>query len=122
MEVARDLTASRPDARLVTFDGSGVIPFPDIAEELARAIREFVLGTPAARTEAMPPSAKSPALTPREAEILVLIARGLSSSEISRELSLSVRTVGRHITNIYGKIGARTRADATTYAIRNRLA
>jgi DNA-binding CsgD family transcriptional regulator len=30
--------------------------------------------------------------------------------------------VGRHITNIYGKIGARTRADATAYAIRNRLA
>jgi pimeloyl-ACP methyl ester carboxylesterase/DNA-binding CsgD family transcriptional regulator len=121
MEVARDLTASIPDARLVTFEGTGVIPFPDIAKEFARTVREFVLST-AARTEAAPPSAKGPVLTPREAEILVLIARGLSSSEISRELSLSVRTVGRHITNIYGKIGARTRADATAYAIRNRLA
>ena len=121
MEVARDLTASIPDARLVTFDGSGVIPFPDIAEEFARAIREFVLGTPSTRAESAPP-AKSAALTPREAEILVLIARGLSSSEISRELSLSVRTVGRHITNMYGKIGARTRADAAAYAIRNHLA
>ena len=121
MEVARELTASIPDARLVTFEGTGVIPFPDIAEEFARAIREFILETPPARAEATP-AASRVALTPREAEILVLIARGQSSSEISRALSLSIRTVGRHITNIYGKIGARTRADATAYAIRNRLA
>jgi DNA-binding CsgD family transcriptional regulator len=60
-------------------------------------------------------------LTAREAEILRLIADGRSSSDISRELTLSIRTVGRHITNIYGKIGARTRADATAYAIRNDL-
>jgi DNA-binding CsgD family transcriptional regulator len=37
------------------------------------------------------------------------------------ELVLSIRTVARHITNIYGKIGARGRADATAYAIRHHL-
>jgi DNA-binding CsgD family transcriptional regulator len=45
----------------------------------------------------------------------------MSSSDISRDLTLSVRTVGRHVTNIYAKIGARTRAHATAYAIRNRI-
>jgi DNA-binding CsgD family transcriptional regulator len=68
------------------------------------------------------PDPRPSVLTPREAEILRLIANGRSSSEISHELTLSVRTVGRHITNIYAKIGARTRADATAYAIRNGLA
>ena len=60
-------------------------------------------------------------LTPRETEVLALIAAGRTSSEIARELSLSVRTIGRHITNIYMKIGARTRADATAYAIRRHI-
>jgi DNA-binding CsgD family transcriptional regulator len=58
-------------------------------------------------------------LTPREVEVLQLLASGMSSGEIARELSLSIRTVGRHITNIYSKIGARGRADATAYAIRH---
>jgi DNA-binding CsgD family transcriptional regulator len=63
----------------------------------------------------------APSLTPRETEVLRLIASGRTSSEISHELSLSVRTVGRHITNIYNKIGARTRADATAYAMRHHI-
>ncbi len=40
-----------------------------------------------------------------------LIAAGRTNLEISRELVLSLRTVARHITNIYGKIGARGKAD-----------
>jgi DNA-binding NarL/FixJ family response regulator len=50
-----------------------------------------------------------------------LIANGRTNSEIAMELVLSIRTVARHITNIYGKIGARGRADATAYAIRRGL-
>lgn len=60
-------------------------------------------------------------LTPRETEILQMIATGMTSKEISQKLDLSVRTVGRHITNIYDKIGARGRADATSYAHRQGL-
>ena len=56
-------------------------------------------------------------LTAREVEVLRLIAAGRTNLEISRELVLSLRTVARHITNIYGKIGARGKADATAYAI-----
>ena len=58
-------------------------------------------------------------LTPREAEVLALLAAGTSNVAISRQLFLSVRTVERHIANIYEKIGAEgksARAAATAYA------
>jgi len=60
-------------------------------------------------------------LTGREVEVLRLIAAGRTNSQISGDLVLSERTVARHITNIYGKIGARGKADATSYAIRHGL-
>jgi DNA-binding NarL/FixJ family response regulator len=60
-------------------------------------------------------------LTRREVEITVLIASGLSNREIADRLVLSVRTVERHINNLYAKIGARGKADATAYAFRHGL-
>jgi DNA-binding CsgD family transcriptional regulator len=72
--------------------------------------------------EARPRLVKLPdGLTPREGEVLRLIAVGRTNREISDDLTLSVRTVARHITNIYVKIGARGKADATSYAHRNHL-
>ncbi|MFN8511325.1 MAG: response regulator transcription factor [Thermomicrobiales bacterium] len=59
------------------------------------------------------------ALTPREAEVLRLVAGGNTNREIAETLFLSVPTVQRHIANIYNKIGARGRADATAYALRH---
>ncbi len=61
-------------------------------------------------------------LTAREVEVLRLIAAGRSNREIADELVLSVRTVERHITNLYGKIDARGKADATAYALGHGLA
>jgi ATP/maltotriose-dependent transcriptional regulator MalT len=55
-------------------------------------------------------------LTRRELQVLHLLAIGESNRQIARELVLSVRTVERHVTNIYAKIDARGRADATAYA------
>lgn len=63
-------------------------------------------------------------LTPRELEVLHLLAAGLSNQEISRELVLSVRTVERHISNIYSKLGVTgpsARAAAATLALRHQL-
>ncbi len=56
-------------------------------------------------------------LTEREVDVLRLIASGSSNKEIGAKLVLSTRTVERHITNIYGKINARGRGDATRYAL-----
>lgn len=64
-------------------------------------------------------------LTVREAEILRRLAQGLSNQEIAAELFLSVRTVERHISNIYAKVGAHgkaARAAATAYAHTHALA
>ena len=61
------------------------------------------------------------ALTVRELEVLRLIAAGQTNKEIAEQLVLSVRTVERHINNLYAKIGARGKADATAYAFRHGL-
>jgi len=69
-----------------------------------------------------PPRQRHPdGLTMREVEVLRLIARGKSNQEIADALSMSVRTAERHISNIYGKAGARGRAEATAYAFRHDL-
>ena len=57
-------------------------------------------------------------LTEREDEVIKLIAEGLSSKEIARTLTISVRTVERHRENILAKLGMRDRTQLTRYAIR----
>ena len=61
-------------------------------------------------------------LTPREVEILRAVAAGRSNAEIAAALVLSVHTVERHVANVYRKIGAHNRAEATAYALRAGLA
>ncbi|WP_326680101.1 response regulator transcription factor [Streptomyces sp. NBC_01237] len=55
-------------------------------------------------------------LTPREAEVLVLAAEGLSNPEIARSLHISKATVKTHINNLFAKTGVRDRAQAVRYA------
>jgi DNA-binding NarL/FixJ family response regulator len=49
------------------------------------------------------------------------VAAGLSSREIARELALSVRTVERHISNVYAKLKVNSRVQATAYALERGL-
>jgi DNA-binding CsgD family transcriptional regulator len=67
------------------------------------------------RAERTPPAG----LTGREAEILRLLANGRTNREIADALVLSVHTIERHLANSYRKIGARNRAEATAFALRN---
>jgi DNA-binding CsgD family transcriptional regulator len=55
-------------------------------------------------------------LTQREVEVLQLVAAGKSNAEIAAELVLSIRTVERHISNIYGKTNSHNRVDAAAFA------
>jgi predicted ATPase/DNA-binding CsgD family transcriptional regulator/DNA-binding XRE family transcriptional regulator len=60
-------------------------------------------------------------LTPREVEVLRLLVAGHTNPEIAAALVISVKTVERHLANVYAKIGARSRVDAATYMLKRGL-
>ncbi len=60
--------------------------------------------------------ASSGVLTPREVEVVRLVARGLSNRAVADELVLSEKTVARHLANVYTKLGLSSRSAATAYA------
>jgi ATP/maltotriose-dependent transcriptional regulator MalT len=77
-----------------------------------------------ARVESLTRSRATPAghgLSPRELEVLRLVATGMTNRAIGRELVLAERTVDRHVSNIFAKLGVSSRAAATAYAHRHRL-
>jgi predicted ATPase/DNA-binding CsgD family transcriptional regulator len=60
-------------------------------------------------------------LTPREVEVLRLVARGLTDAQVAAELVISPRTVGKHLQSIYGKLDLPSRSAATRWAIEHHL-
>jgi len=66
----------------------------------------------------VPPSVSLDLLSPREQEVLLLLAEGLSNTEIAAELGIAVNTVRNHVRNILEKLGLRNRVQAAVYAVR----
>ena len=101
---------------------------------LARTYRELGDETSAATEEAraeetyqrlgahQPEAEPSHGLTRRECEVLALVTEGKSNQQIGEELFISDRTVARHLTNIYNKIGVTNRTEAARYALHHRIA
>lgn len=111
--------SSRDRERVITLIDSALAEFDDLGMEgWSRRSQEL-------REAALRGSRRGPhypdGLSEREAEVLRLIAEGRSNQEIASALTLSIYTVQHHLANIYAKIGARHRVDATTYAIRHGL-
>ena len=72
-------------------------------------------------TRVGPRRSTSRELSPREAEVLRLVAQGFSNKEIARTLRITERTVKYHVTSIYNKLGAENRAQAVALASQHGL-
>jgi DNA-binding CsgD family transcriptional regulator/predicted negative regulator of RcsB-dependent stress response len=86
------------------------------ADEAAKLLRELGAAT---RTNARAPSNGSALkLTPREEEVLGLVARGMSNREIAERMFISPKTAEHHISRVLSKLGARSRAEAVAFALK----
>jgi DNA-binding NarL/FixJ family response regulator len=149
LQAAREIAQIRPDVRIIMLSvhdndqyffealrvgASGYVLKTAADRDLIEACRAAMRGEPflfpgavralvrdylerAREGEAVP---QDP-LTPRESEILKLIAEGYTGREIAEELVISQKTVDRHRSNILDKLGLRDRVDLTRYAIRRGL-
>ena len=99
------------------------------AEDLARAIRAAHSGRATLSPEAAQalvltanqPPAPGRDLTEREREVLTLMIEGLNNTQIAGRLSVSPSTIKSHVSNILSKLGAASRTEAVTLALRNRI-
>lgn len=104
-------------AALAIFERLGAHPAAEVARRRLHAagVRGLPRG-PRPATQANPHG-----LTPRQLEILVLLAEGLRNSEIADQLSTTTKTVEHHVTAVLAKLQARSRADAVRLAYETRL-
>jgi two-component system response regulator NreC len=118
--------------KVIQAGGSGYVLKKVAEEEIVGAIRDVLAGgafvRPAlqqmlavdtlARAEAGDRPTGFESLTPREKEVLALLARGLTNQQIADEFVLSVRTVETHRSHITDKLGFKSRAELVAYAMR----
>ena len=103
----REVASLLPDAQFVAAEGDAHPPWLGDSDAIVAAVRAFLA----------PPSE----LTAREAEVLRLVAEGLSDGEIAARLIVSPHTVHRHVANIRTKLGQPSRAAAAADATRRGL-
>ena len=143
IEATRSLQASLPEVRVLilsihaepfyvraAFEAGawGYLTKSSAPEEIERAVREVLADrfyvSPAvaqaiiepASPRECPPQAEAEALTPRELEILRLVAAGLGNRQIAGRLGMAVTTVRTHLNSVYGKLQVKTRVELALHA------
>lgn len=94
------------------------------ADQVVAAVRAVAAGDSLVFPEAVrrlatrrrPKRWEGPALTPRESDVLALVARGMTNAEIALALTVGVETVRTHVANVLAKLGARDRTQAVVLA------
>jgi pimeloyl-ACP methyl ester carboxylesterase/DNA-binding CsgD family transcriptional regulator len=113
--LGRELAAAIPKATLIPLAGNAHFPWAGDSDSVARALRSALASdAPAGRIDDTPATP----LSPREREVLALVASGLSDQEIAEQLFLSQHTVHRHVANIRHKLGRNSRTAAVAEAAR----
>jgi DNA-binding NarL/FixJ family response regulator len=114
------------DADVVRAVDAGAIGYllkDSTPQEIFAAVRsasagQSVLSPPVASRLLQQMQCPEEALTPREAELLTLLAKGMTNKELGRALFISEATVKTHLAHIYAKLGVDTRAAAVSVALR----
>jgi DNA-binding CsgD family transcriptional regulator/pimeloyl-ACP methyl ester carboxylesterase len=130
LEISRSLAKGLPHGHLVVLEGTHAALFAEDADATVSMLGDFFCDGKEPAASAMLDAEPSRAaghsqtgsgLSPREIEVLRLLASGESNGEIAQRLGITTNTIERHVANIYRKIDARGRADATAYALRHGL-
>jgi DNA-binding NarL/FixJ family response regulator len=135
-DAIRAIKSSHPDARIIVLTmyegeehihramsaGAATYLLKDtLSADLVRVIRQVHSGEPAVSADveaALQTRASHPALTPREVEILYVVAEGKRNKEIGAALSISEETVVTHLKNIFTKLSVNDRTAAVALAVR----
>lgn len=124
------LLCSEPDSgifnRILRTRAGGMILQTDISSEpIVQAIKSVAADLLVFDSALMPERSEddplAEALTPRESEVLRLLAEGSSNKEIAARLNISEHTIKFHIRSILGKLGAASRTEAVTRGLRSGL-
>ena len=147
IEATRQIKTSQPESRILVMTSfatddkvlpaikAGALGYllkESAPEDLVQAIHQIHRGEPSLHPtiarkvlqEITHPSDRPPTpdpLTKREAEVLLLVAQGLSNQDIARRLCISDPTVRSHVSNIMSKLHLATRIQAALYALREGL-
>ncbi|WAL98784.1 response regulator [Streptomyces sp. Je 1-369] len=110
----KDVTPEQLVAAVRLISAGDALLAPTITRRLVERFARPAAGKP-------PPTGDLTALTPRELEVLRLLARGLSNAELAADLSLSIETVKTHVTRILTKLHLRDRVQAVVLAYESAL-
>lgn len=120
---AADVYTTKLEARphRAALEPSAAAQHLEAEAEAGRLDASAVAAVLAAAGHERPAVAAPYGLTPREVEVLGLIATGLTNRQVARRLRISAKTVGNHVEHVYAKTGISTRAAATLLAMEHRL-
>jgi DNA-binding NarL/FixJ family response regulator len=118
--LTKDASGEEIRAAILTVAAGDAALDPAVQHHVVAALVDA--GAPREERDTCPAPALPDDLTPREVEVLALIAEGLTNTEIAERLVVSPTTVKSHINHLFAKAGLRDRAQAVNYAYRTGIA